>query len=74
MTLKEKFLSINNIDEVTDEEFCKLINSLGMKDEEIAKHYNYLQEKSNYKDKIKHLKEEEESGFEILELLRKQNK
>ncbi|MDO4282355.1 MAG: hypothetical protein Q4D02_01850 [Clostridia bacterium] len=73
MTLKEQYLSIKNIKEITPEQEIIFYNELDWKDKEILKHYQILTKDIDYEESNKTLKEELEHGFEISWLLRKED-
>ena len=85
MGLKEEYLSIKNIDDITPEQEVKFYNELDWKDEEILdsyiysyyneeilKHYRFLTKDVDFEKEDEKLKEDLEHGFEIPWLLRKE--
>lgn len=72
MGLKEEYLSIKNIDDITPEQEVKFYNELDWKDEEILKHYRFITKDVDFEKEDEKLKEDLEHGFEIPWLLRKE--
>lgn len=72
MTLKEKYLKIKNINDITPEEEVQFYNELDWKDDEILKHYNYLMRDVDFEKEDEELKKDLEQGFEVPWLLRKE--
>lgn len=71
MNLKDKFLNTKRLDELSEREFVELMNNYGMKDEEVARHYQELTKNFDYEESDRKFKKELEHGFEVPWLLRK---
>ncbi len=74
MSLKEEYLKIKNINEITPKQAVEFYNELDWKDKEVLEHYKTLTKDIDYEKADEKLKEELEHGFEIPWLLRKNNK
>lgn len=74
MTLKEKFLSITDINKLTMDENILFHNELDWSDKEILNHYNFLRKNIDLEKADKEFEKKIISGFEIPELLRKNKK
>ena len=74
MTLKEKFLNIKYLNELSNDEIVELINVyfIENKDKEVFKHYNKITKGYDYKKSKEILDRKLEHGFEIPWLLRKE--
>lgn len=72
MSLKEEYLKIRNINEITPIKEIEFYNELDWKDKEILEHYKKLTKDIDYEKADKKLKEELGHGFEVPWLLRRE--